>query len=691
MEREQRARRVVLVQQLAVVFPFPCKEGESSRNYWSIILAMCGIAGLLSTSPPDRAWLSSRVDRMTASLVHRGPDDHGTWIDERSGIALGFRRLSIIDLSQMGHQPMVSASGRYTVVFNGEVFNHRALRQQVERRGARFRGHSDTEVMLACFEAYGIGGAIGQFVGMFAIAVWDAEERALHLIRDRLGIKPLYVHGTPGFLAFGSELRALMTLAEIPRAIDRAALLQYLRYLYVPAPRSILEGVRKLPPGHHLVVRDVTRELPPSEPFWSLLEAADAGYRNQLTASDDEVVAEFEQLLSEAVALRLESDVPLGALLSGGIDSSTVVALMQAASSRPVRTYSIGFPGTEHDEGPMARAVAGHLGTEHRELPVDDRAAIALVEELPELNDEPYADPSQIPTYLVSRLARREVTVALTGDGGDELFGGYNRYLSGAAMISFSRRLPSAFRKAVGAAIGLLSEDSWARIYRASSWMVPGLEPQRLAGEKARKLGQMLRADGDIGMYRSFLSAWQNPEQLLEGTIEAADTYDTAFHATDPDRAFRDRAMLADQMYYLPDDLLAKVDRMSMAVGLEARVPILDHRVVEYSWRLRPEHKIRKGKGKWILREILYRRVPRHLVDRPKVGFTVPLARWLQADLRPWADACLSAGRLEASGLLDSGMVQRKWRAFQKGDHSMALGLWAVMMLVTWQQRWAAS
>lgn len=622
---------------------------------------------------------------MTASLVHRGPDDQGTWVNQESGVALGFRRLAIIDLSQMGHQPMVSPSGRYTMVYNGEVFNHRALRREVEPRVPRFRGHSDSEVILACFERYGIAAAIRKFVGMFAIAVWDAEEHALHLIRDRLGIKPLHVYAAPGLIAFGSELRAVLSLPEVPREIDHTALTQYLRYLYVPAPRTIFENVRKLPPGHHLIIRDVSRELPASEPFWSLSEAESLGQRNRHTGTDEEVVAEFDQLLGEAVALRLESDVPLGALLSGGIDSSTVVALMQAASSRPVKTYSIAFPGTEHDEGPMARQVAAHLGTDHHELPVDDRAALALVERLPDLNDEPFADPSQIPTFLVSQLARREVTVALTGDGGDELFAGYNRYLSGPGMISFARRMPAALRKPVGAAMGFLSEESWTRAYQVASRLVPGLSAQRLPGEKIRKIGDLFQADAEVAMYRSLLSAWQKPEALLSHPTAASDPYTDAFSHMEK-LGFLDRAMLADQMIYLPDDLLAKVDRMSMAVSLEARVPILDHRVVEFSWRLRPEHKIRDGKGKWILRQVLYRRVPQQLVDRPKTGFTVPTADWMSGALRPWVED-LMGGQLDNFRPLNGTEVRRAWKGFLNGDRSHAIGLWAVAMLLAWSSK----
>jgi asparagine synthase (glutamine-hydrolysing) len=649
---------------------------------------MCGLTGMLAQAPADPEWLTAAVDAMSKSLIHRGPDDSGTWVEAEAGIALGFRRLSIIDLSQLGHQPMRSPEGRYSAVFNGEIFNHRSLRKELEARGARFRGHSDTEVMLATFDAFGVAAAIPRFVGMFAIAVWDTERRELHLVRDRLGIKPLYLAWRRGLLLFGSELRAILAGPPVSREVDLAAAAQYLRYLDVPAPRSILQSVRKLPPGRHLVIRDVSREPAPSEPYWSLGQVAAAGRRDMVDGSDAEVVAEFEQLLSEAVAMRLEADVPLGALLSGGIDSSTVVALMQAASARPIKTFSIAFPGTEHDEGPAARAVAAHLGTEHRELPVDDRAALDLALRLPELTDEPFADPSQIPTFLISQLAREEVTVALTGDGGDELFGGYNRYLSGPRMISLAGRIPGALRRPVGAAMSFLTEDSWTRAYQASARLFPSLRRHRLPGEKARKLSNLLRAGNEVEMYGSLLSAWQDPGALLAGRVSAPDPLQAALGAMDPDWPFLDRAMLADQMLYLPDDLLAKVDRMSMAVSLEARVPILDHRVVEYSWRLRPEHKIRDGVGKWILREVLYRRVPRQLVDRPKVGFTVPIADWLLGALRPWVEDLFSKGRIERAGLLDATTVNRRWREFQRGDRGLALGLWAVAMLQGWLDQW---
>ncbi len=649
---------------------------------------MCGLAGLLASSPADPAWLGEHTRAMTRSLAHRGPDDSGVWVDGGAGIGLGFRRLSIIDLSELGRQPMHSATGRYTIVFNGEVFNHRSLRSALLDSGARFRGHSDTEVLLAAFEAWGVAASIRRFIGMFAIAVWDADRRELHLVRDRLGIKPLHVAWRSGLLLFGSELRAILAGPAMSRDIDPVAALHFLRYLYVPGDRSILQSVRKLPPGHHLVVGDVSKELPPSEAYWSLPERASAGLADPVTGTDAQVVTELDHLLQEAVALRLEADVPLGALLSGGIDSSTVVALMQAASSRPVKTYSISFPGTEHDEGPAAGAIARFLGTEHHDLPLDDRAALALAPRLAEHNDEPFADPSQIPTMLVCELARKEVTVALTGDGGDELFGGYNRYLGGPGLVSLAERFPGGARRALGAAIGMVNQDTWDSVYRTVAPVLPRRFKHRLPGEKVRKLGSLLRAGDEGAMYRSLLSVWQRPEELLVSRTTDPDPFLAALSPAGQNRTLLDRVMLADQMIYLPDDLLTKVDRMSMAVSLEARVPILDHRVVEYSWRLRPEHKIRDGRGKWILREVLYRRVPRELVDRPKVGFTAPIATWLRGALRPWAEEQLSAERISSGGVLDGERVRRAWREFHRGHSNHAPGLWAIVMLQSWLGRW---
>ena len=648
---------------------------------------MCGLAGLWQRAGTSERELIRWAETMSATLAHRGPDDAGQWADAAAGVAFGFRRLAIIDLSPNGHQPMPSASGRYTMVFNGEVFNHRELRRELTAMGATFRGHGDSEVILAGFERWGIESAVKRFVGMFAIAVWDAERRDLALIRDRLGIKPLFVYAEPGYLSFASELRALQAGPRFDQTLDLEAVTAYLRYLYVPAPATIFRRARKLLPGHLLTIRDTDAALPESRPYWSVTDVAEAAAGTRSDITDAEAVAEFDRLLTEAVKLRMEADVPLGALLSGGIDSSTVVAVIQAAASERVRTFTIGFDRPEHDESAHAREIASYLGTNHTELRVDGRDALALVPQLPDLLDEPMADPSYIPTYLVCSLARRHVTVALTGDGGDELFGGYNRYIAGAAMIRRTARWPQAVRRLVATGIRSLSQDQWDRLHGALTPVLSRQARTRLAGSKLRKLGRMLESNGAHAGYRTLLSAWREPAALVVGGRERLERSDALF-AQGPDRLeLIERMMLADQGSYLPDDLLAKVDRASMAVSLEARVPLLDHRLVEFSWKLPRRFKIRDGRGKWILRQSLYRRMPRELVDREKVGFTVPTAEWLRGPLREWASDLLSPSRLARLGLIRAEPLQQAWTRFSAGDSEDALGLWASLLLTAWQER----
>lgn len=622
--------------------------------------------------------------RMSGTIAHRGPDDEGVWVDATAGIALGFRRLAIVDLSAHGHQPMRSASGKYIIIFNGEVYNHRSLRRELGSSGYRFTGHSDTEVILAAFEKWGIKRAVQRFIGMFAIAVWDASRRELSLIRDRLGIKPLFVYHRDGLVSFGSELKALHAGPEFDGTLNTSALTSYLRYLYVPAPQSIFRHVIKLSPGHILTIADPTAPLPGSSPFWSAETVAREGQEAQSCAADEDAIAELETLLKEAVQLRMQADVPLGALLSGGIDSSTVVALMQAQADRPVKTFTIGFDQQEFDEAAHARAVARHLGTDHTELHLTGTDALAVIPGLAEMFDEPLADPSQIPTFLVCQLARRAVTVALTGDGGDELFGGYNRYISGERMIAGFDRWPKLLRRFSAAGATSLSPRSWNQMRDALRPIFPAAGRTRLLGEKIHKMGDLLRADSMSGMYRSLLSAWQDPEDLVVGA-QRNGNHDATLGANDS-LGLMERMMLADQTSYLPDDLLAKVDRASMAVSLEARVPILDHRVVEMSWRLPRRFKVRDGRGKWILRQILYKYVPPALVDREKMGFSVPLTQWLANPLRDWAgDLLLSR---ENDGILRNSVVHREWDRFLAGDSSNAAGLWALTMFRAWQNRW---
>jgi len=648
---------------------------------------MCGFAGIVTTASLRREALETIAETMSARIVHRGPDDKGIWTEPSAGVAFGFRRLAIIDLTAQGHQPMSSPSGRYTLVFNGEIFNYELLRRPLESDGWRFNGHSDTEVICAAFERWGIEAAVRKFIGMFAIAVWDAVDRRLSLIRDRLGIKPLYYYHRPGILTFGSELKALVAGPDFDASLDVNALAAYLRYLYVPAPQTIYRHARKLLPGHILSIQNVADSLPDSVPYWSLSDAYRTGRQNTFDGTDSEVVQELTALLTDAVRLRMQADVPLGALLSGGIDSSTVVALMQANSSRPTRTFSIAFPGTEYDESIHAARIAKRLGTDHTEMAVTGEDALAIVPRLPELFDEPFADASQIPTYLVCKLARQDVTVALSGDGGDELFAGYDRYVEGARIIAGINKFPRRIRKASGALVGKVSAQAWDRSYRAAATFIPGLTPHRLVGGKIRKLGSLLEHDSEDDMYRFLLSAWQNPETLVAKSGTSPSRVEEELSKTGG-MPLLDRMMLLDQQTYLPDDLLAKVDRASMAVSLEARVPILDHRVVEFSWRLKPQHKVRNGRGKWVLRQVLYGLVEPELVDRPKMGFSVPIGDWLRGPLRSWGEELLFSTEEASRRFLQLEKTRPRWDQLQSGDDRAALSFWAVLMFESWRRHW---
>ena len=647
---------------------------------------MCGLTGFWHPRVTDAAELAAAVEKMSLTICHRGPDDSGVFTEPAAGVALGFRRLSIIDLSELGHQPMRSASGRYSIVFNGEVYNFADLRRELEAAGASFRGHSDTEVILASFEQWGIADAVRRFVGMFAMAVWDARERSLSLVRDRLGIKPMYYYHEPGYLAFGSELKTISAGPCFIRELDREALGLYFRYLYVPAPRTIWRGARKLLPGHILTVKDPQAPPPESRAYWSVRDVAHAGASHQFAGSAADATAELERLLKHAVSLRMIADVPLGALLSGGVDSSTVVAMMQASSSRPVKTYTIAFDDPAHDEAAFAGRVARHLGTEHTEMMVTGREALDVVPRLADMFDEPHADPSLIPSYLVCALARKEVIVALTGDGGDELFAGYNRYTQGERLMNRMQLLPEGARRLVGAGIDRITKDRLAQLHRSVEWALPaGLRP-RLAGEKLRKMGPLLRAGSVPEMYRSLMSAWHGPALVL-GAGDAPDLVLSVMAETE--LPLLERMQLADQLGYLPDDLLSKVDRASMAVSLEARVPLLDHRVVEFSWTLPRSLKIQGTTGKWLLREVLHRYVPAELVERPKVGFSTPVDGWLKGPLNAWARDLLARERVIRAGVLDPDVVAGAWRDFE-GGYGPGISIWALLMFQAWHERWAA-
>jgi asparagine synthase (glutamine-hydrolysing) len=645
---------------------------------------MCGIVGVMSDARRGDA-LEELARGMSARIAYRGPDDDGVWSEPSAGVALGFRRLSIIDLSAAGHQPMESSTRRFTMVFNGEVYNYREIAAELIRQGQNFRGHSDTEVILAAFERWGIKAAVQRFIGMFAIAVWDAKTRRLSLIRDRLGIKPVYYYQKAGVVLFASELKAFTAFAGFDRSLDDAALEDYLRYLCVPAPRTIFRFTRKLLPGHILTFDNALQDLPAAETYWSADDVYRASTAEPFSGSDDEAVDELAEVLTDAVKLRMRADVPMGALLSGGVDSSTVVALMQESASQPTRTFSIGFPGTEHDESEHAAHVAKVLATDHTPMAVTGEDALEHVPRLPELFDEPFADPSQIPTYLVSALARKHVTVALTGDGGDELFGGYERYVKGEQLVRRLVRMPRAVRQVVGTGIGRVSVQSWDMAYRGLASVVGG-GGQRLAGEKIRKLGNLLSQQSESHMYRSLLSALQHPDAYLATPVALPSRIDDLLRESET-LPLLDRMMLVDQRTYLADDLLAKVDRASMAVSLEARVPILDHRVVQLAWRMPRRFKIREGRGKWLLRQLLYRYLDRDFVDRPKVGFSVPVAAWLRGPLRGWAEDTLfsQTGRAEHLRL---DRVRDTWTRFQARRDESALGLWALVMFKAWEARW---
>jgi asparagine synthase (glutamine-hydrolysing) len=651
---------------------------------------MCGFAGLLSTAGFTRDELADHATRMIGPLQHRGPDDSGTWIDQHAGVAFGFRRLAIIDLSPQGHQPMQSASRRYVIAFNGEIYNYRDLRRELETFGHRFNGQSDTEVMLAAFEQWGIDGAVPRCAGMFAIAAWDAHARSLTLVRDRLGKKPLYVYTEPGLITFGSELKALLAGPSFDRSVDPAALSLYLRYLCVPSPKTVFTRAIKLPPAHLLTINDPRAPLPAPRCYWSLEQVARDGLANPFEGSETEATIALDKLLGDAVNRRLYSDVPLGGLLSGGIDSSTVVALMQEASSRPIKTYTIGFAEAPFDETHHAAQVAAHLGTDHSELRLTGDDARTLIPRLVDIFDEPFADPSQLPTLLVSQFARREVTVALCGDGGDELFGGYNRYVYGSQILTRVNRIPRIVRQPVAAGLGSVSAPAWDRLHRLTAAVLP--VPPEHFGERVHKIGHLLNAGSMAGMYRSLLSAWQQPETLLAADFAGARQLDDVpgriMDGGSPGDVL-DHMMLADQLMYLPDDLLAKVDRASMAVSLEVRAPLLDHHVAEFSWRLPQSMKVCGTVGKRILRQVLYRRVPRELIERPKMGFSVPIDEWLRGPLRDWARDLLFSQDGRGSWF-DTAAVARAWKDLTDERPRAGNAVWAAVMLQAWRARWLA-
>lgn len=643
---------------------------------------MCGFTGYWDTSGGE---LDEPLARMTAALVHRGPDDSGLWHDRQAGIALGHRRLSVLDLSPGGHQPMLSACDRYALVFNGEIYNHLHLRAALEQEGAapRWRGHSDTETLLAAFARWGVREALVRTIGMFALALWDRHSHTLSLARDRMGEKPLYYGWQGDVFLFGSELKALRAHPAFHARVDRDSLCQLLRYNYVPAPRSIYERIFKLPPGVWGTLAPGARE-PRLERYWSVSQAVDAGIKNPFAGSAEQAVDALESALGDAVARQMAADVPLGAFLSGGVDSSTVVALMQARSARPVKTFTIGFREAEYNEAQYAKAVAAHLGTDHTELYVSPGEALQVIPRLPSLYDEPFADSSQIPTFLVSQLARAQVTVSLSGDGGDELFGGYNRYLWSRRFWSKLSWMPPPARRALGRLLAAVAPRHWDAIYAMATPLLPGRLQVALFGDKLHKVADRLRSvSGADDLYYSLVSEWTHPAQVVIGGAERG--YATGGEGIPPALSgIEERMMYLDSVTYLPDDILVKLDRAAMGVSLETRVPFLDHGVVEMAWRLPLGLKLRDGHGKWVLRQILHKHVPAHLIERPKQGFGVPLEQWLRGPLRDWAEALLDAGRLEREGYFHAGPIRRQWEQHLSGRRNGQFALWSVLMFQAW-------
>jgi len=634
---------------------------------------MCGIAGFITPGLTNAMTLMRHVSGMTNAIIHRGPDDEGAWVDEPIGLAFGHRRLSIQDLSPAGHQPMLSHCGRWVISYNGETYSGPELCPLLKARGITFRGHSDTEVIVEAISAWGVEATVKQLIGMFAFALWDRNEQTLYLVRDRLGIKPLYWGHAGSTFLFGSELKALLAYPGFHPQINPEALGAYLKHAYVPTPLSIYKGIHKLPPG--TILRRTPDGQVTQNPFWTLEEiiSREASPSPHSSLSEDEALDDLEELLNDAVARRMVSDVPLGTFLSGGIDSSLVTAIAQHHSAKPIQTFTIGFGDKEYNEAPYAKAIATHLGTRHTELMVTPAQALDVIPHLPHLYDEPFADSSQIPTFLVSWLARQSVTVTLSGDGGDELFGGYSRYLWGNTLWGFIRHTP--FCRSLGTLLKLVPPSGWDKLggYIPASKRLPKI------GHKIHKVARSLQAKTPESLYDSLISYWPDPSEVLP--YSPVPNITRFFHHL-PD--FVSKMQALDTLTYLPDDILTKVDRASMGVSLEARVPLLDHRVVEWAWNQPKSFKIQGNTSKWPLRQVLRKYVPQNLVDRPKAGFALPMDTWLRGPLRDWAEDLLLPATLKET--FNPKPIRRLWENHlkERADHKEAL--WAILMFEAWRR-----
>jgi asparagine synthase (glutamine-hydrolysing) len=649
---------------------------------------MCGLAGYLGLPPGVRGKEAGDavLRRMGETIHHRGPDDMGVWQDVDASIGLVHRRLSILDLSPAGHQPMISPSGRYVMVFNGEIYNHFILRQDLEGNisEVRWRGHSDTETLLAGFDVWGVAATVKRCIGMFAFALWDRHMLTLTLCRDRLGEKPLYYGWQGKTFLFGSELKALKSHPAFHAKVNRNSIALLMRHNYIPTPYSIYEGISKLAPGSLLTVSLSQRESQ-SQSYWSVSEAITETKSRPFTGSPTEAVGALESLLMDAIRQQMVADVPLGAFLSGGIDSSTIVALMQAQSNQSVRTFSIGFKEDQYNEAQYAKAVARHLGTDHTEMYVSAKDALDIIPSLPTMYDEPFADSSQIPTHLVSRIARQHVTVALSGDAGDELFCGYNRYVLTNRLWKRLAQIPVPIRHSVANMLTWASPQTINGMLRPLQSLLPVRHRLGNWGDKIHKGANALTSGTSAELYRRLVSHWDDPTALVKGSTEP-ETALTNFPACLDSLSDVEQMMAIDLMSYLPDDILCKVDRAAMSVSLESRVPFLDHRVLEFAWQLPQDYKMRDGIGKWVLREVLYRHVPRALIDRPKMGFGVPIDEWLRGPLRDWAESLLDESRLRSDDYFDVQKVRHCWTEHLSGRRNWQYQLWDVLAFQSWME-----
>lgn len=644
---------------------------------------MCGLTGFLSSSF-SLEEATSIVSGMADCLIHRGPDDTGIWFDGNSGIALAHRRLSILDLSPTGHQPMCSTSSRYTIAFNGEIYNHQRIRAELEKQGAAptWRGHSDTETLLAGIERWGLEAMLQQCIGMFAIALWDKQTQVLKLALDRIGEKPLYYGWQGSSFLFASELKALQAHPHFQADINRNALCLYMRHNYIPAPHSIYLGIHKLMPGSILQLSRQHPE-PQVKHYWSVQQAVTQGKISPFKGSATDAITTLESLLRDSIKQQMIADVPLGAFLSGGIDSSTVVALMQAQSGRPVKTFSIGFHEAAYNEAEHAKAVARHLGTEHTELYVTPDDCMAVIPNLPNIYNEPFSDSSQVPTFLVSQLARQHVTVSLSGDAGDELFAGYNRYTWTHELWSRLSRIPSPLRNLAATAVTAASPAAWNAASHKMQFLLPERLKQTNIGDKLHKAASVMASPSINTLYHKLVSHWEDPAVIvLNGKEPLTPITDSSHIPSGIDDI--ERMMYLDMLTYLPGDILCKVDRAAMAVSLESRVPFLDHRVVEFAWSLPMHYKLRENQGKWLLREVLYKYVPKELLERPKMGFGIPVDQWLRGPLRDWAEHLLDESRLHQDGYFDPAPIRQKWAEHLSGKRNWQYHLWDVLMLQSW-------